>query len=271
MNICNLNNLPDVVAQVYKKFPTEVWWRGHAKEGWNLLPHIWRSEVGNLSTPEERLHWERNITIRFLQGARTRHKNWPENDNSVELATMQHYGLPTRLLDWTESPLFALYFAVREHENENGALWALNPAALNISEFGTPELLSPYKTDEVKELFKAPFGVANSAPEKHAAVAMKHVDERMAVQLSTFTIHGSQVPLEKMKECDTYLFKYIVQAEEKDQIRQMLFEYGIREANLFPDLEHLEKQLIRMTQDGMIRGETAHKLYGIKSPTTRDK
>lgn len=271
MNICNLHNLPDVVAQVYQKFPTEVWWRGHAKEGWNLLPHVWRPEVGNLRTPEEHLHWERNISIRFLQGARTRYEDWPENDYSVQLAMMQHYGLPTRLLDWTESPLFALYFAVREHKHQDGALWALNPAALNVSEFSTPDLLSPHKNPEVKELFKAPFDEENIAPEKNAAVATRQVNIRMTVQLSTFTIHGSQKPLEKTNERNKYLLKYIVPAKEKDSIRHMLFEYGIREANLFPDLEHLAGQLIRMTQDGMIGGETAHKLYGVKKSAKPNK
>ena len=270
--INNLHDLLDTVMRANQLSLTEVWWRGHAMEEWNLLPHIWRPKTGEALTLDQQLQLERNLTIRFLHGATTRHPHWPEEDHSVQLAMMQHYGLPTRLLDWTESPLFALFFAVREREYEmhDGALWALIPIGLNVEEFGLPMLLSPH-TDSAKDLFKAPFGVAETAPEKNAAVVVRHVDARMSVQLSAFTIHGSQAPLERMKNNHKYLMKYVVPAKKKGTLRLQLSDLGIREASLFPDLEHLAQELKIMTQDGRIRGNVPSEHYNVEQDGPPDR
>lgn len=55
-----------------------------------------------------------------------------------------------------------------------------------------------------------------------------------------------------MKGNDKYLTKYIVPKEAKDNLRRILFDQGIRESNLFPDLEHLANELKRMALDGAI-------------------
>lgn len=154
-----------------------------------MQPYIWRTDFGSG-------RFEQEITIRFLLGARTRHAQWPEGDHSVQLAMMRHYGLPTRLLDWTETLLFALFFVVREekYEQDDGALWALSPSDLNIAEFNTHKILSAHNNKEVEELFKAPFGMATMDSKKHLAVLVRQVDVRMSVQMSQFTIHGSGNP-----------------------------------------------------------------------------
>lgn len=59
-------------------------------------------------------------------------KSQPSNSPSLQSwAICRHYGAPTRLLDWSLSPYVAMYFAVNDKMNEDGALWIVDPLATN--------------------------------------------------------------------------------------------------------------------------------------------
>lgn len=231
LDIRELGDIGMAVESARAALAGDLWWRGHADGEWKLVPKVFR--------PPSRAAGEHNLTIPFRLRAVSRRAGCPAHeDRSSWLFLMQHYGLPTRLLDWTESALTALFFAVEndERDTQAGALWALNPLTLNSVQFGDAALLLP---EDVAPLFDAAFGVASSTKYKTVAVAPAEVDLRLMVQLSQFTVHSVDTPLEELSKCDTFLRKYAIPAEAKKRLREWLALLGIRRANLFPDLENL--------------------------------
>ena len=235
-----LHRVLDAAEHVRGRFSQSefVWWRGQssATKDWKLIPKVYRPYGFDPL-------YERNLTARFQLRAGVRYPNCPEDrERDKWLYLMQHYGLPTRLLDWTESVLFATFFAVRKRSTEAATLWALHPTLLN--KFQTRlEGLKTYGDPVVERLFKPPF--RDDAPQEDRIVAMfaNHVDVRMLVQLSAFTIHGTATPLEDFEDSDKFLIKFEIPASAKEGLREDLFKLGIRESNLFPDLEHLAKDV----------------------------
>lgn len=243
--MCTLDDFLQIVGLSANIFSTEVWWRGQPKIEDDVLPSVFREKVFPSGWTSQK---ERDLTVRFLLGATTRHANWVEGDNAHRLAAMRHHGLATRLLDWTLSPLFALFFAVRDDAKHDAALWALCPASLNQIEFGRSNILSPYIDQEVKKLFKVPFQEVSYAPRKVAAVAIREVDIHMSVQLAAFTVHGDSTPLNVRSDSEKFLLCFRIPSDAKSDLKDQLFVLGIRQSNLFPDLDNLAQELNRLAR-----------------------
>jgi hypothetical protein len=155
---------------------------------------------------------------------------------------MRHYGLPTRLLDWSESVLVAAYFAIDVGIEADHAVWVFSPGALNETSIGR---FIPFLTDErVKPLVSDAFGtkLGHTAPSCVAAFAPR-TDQRMAAQLGNYTIHGTREPLEQHPKSDYFLGRILIPSSATSNIRRELSLAGIRTSALFPDLESLAREI----------------------------
>jgi hypothetical protein len=168
---------------------------------------------------------------------------------------MQHCGAPTRLLDWTESALVGLYFAVRGKSDENDAVvWILEPWKLNEHVLLLDEVIAPGAdagmVREHVEKYKPwlPDRFSDNKPlEKLLPVAVypTHFSRRISSQRSCFTIHGSDIyGFDHLPpELHTYLRKVIVPGSKANEIERSLSVAGIDELTVFPDLDGLGRWL----------------------------
>ena len=104
--------------------PYEWLFRGQRRASWTLMPGIERG----VFKPKD----EESFLSDFRAKAHLYSTSLPPRGDRVSwLSTMQHFGLPTSLLDWSYSAFIGLYFAV-EHpsEEENCAIWAVNARLL---------------------------------------------------------------------------------------------------------------------------------------------
>jgi hypothetical protein len=217
-----------------------VWFRGQTKIEWPLLPNIARPVDGY---PDGPMDQELPAIKRFKQNADAFLARIPSDDWEWIFLMQHHRGL-TRLLDWTESPLVALYFALGEDDDETDAvIWCLDPMELNrkaghhrrfdrdILAFGIDEVLDAYLPDRV--------GDGRGAEMPPVAAIGPRNSRRMIAQSGTFTImHNQRVAIEDVGNRD-HVWRLVIPAAQKENLRSELRLLGFNEFLLFPELETL--------------------------------
>lgn len=221
----------------------ETWYRGHRDQSWLLEPSAYR-------TPAHR-DTELAMLARFRQEAAAAGLPYAF-DEWGWVTFAQHHMLPTRLLDWSKSPLVALYFATErgaavagDAVEQDGELFVLYPNELNEEAGdaggGHPVLLHDSETS-LREYLPGQDGGARRKPR---AVVAPHSFDRIRFQAGTFTV--SQRPLagepdEPLRRADA-LLSCVVPADAKRDIRSQLEVLGLNEASIYRDLDRIAKSI----------------------------
>lgn len=247
--------------------PAANWYRGCGQAiSHKLLPSLYRHP--SVADPDKLLVLEKKMLEWFKRRSwlyKTMQADPGKEDSNLEyLFFMQHYSVPTRVLDWTDNPFIALYFALTSTSKdttgnypEDAAVWLLDPISWNEKTLhkqgwgkkGAFDLSENVKNGyaprtseddlDLKAMHEGPaalYGIANNA--------------RMFAQRGVFTIFGRrQAAMEVIYDTDGYpagsLKKFVIPKGDIDTLLSDLSAMGYTDSAAYPDLHGLSMEIRR--------------------------
>jgi hypothetical protein len=222
-----VNSITELFQLLGKYQYSRAWiFRGQQNYSWKLIPKIgrtnFREKLNQISEIDLFESWKR-YALHYLDKEPINNFDW--------LTLAQHYGLVTRLLDWTKNPLSALYFLTEYNDKCDAALFCI-------------EVL---KSDS--DLPDNPF-----ACDKFIIFLPKGLSARIISQRSIFTISNNpHIPLEDA--LNRKIHKIKIPGVLIPPLKEHLDFYGVNIFSIYQDLDSISKYLnefLLSSSDGQI-------------------
>ena len=252
--VTSIKDFFEVVTDFQSVGEGPVWFRGHTDSSYALLPNLFRAD--GVDSIEAALELEMNIMNAFRQRGipyieRTLGDPWDQ------LFLMQHYGVPTRLLDWTENPLVALYFALGRMQvkgqvpmsAKSAAVWIVDPSAWNrraLDHFRYGGGILSTSSEKLSGF--APGAPIDMMGREPLAIYGAHNSPRIVAQKGVFMVFGQEIKSLEEVFIDSHgggdaLLKVEIPQDCLVQMQEGLDRFGITPSTVFPDLDGLARDL----------------------------
>jgi len=214
--------------------PQELWYRGHSNKDWKLIPSLLR-EVG----------WAEKEKTLFYEFKKTASRLFEKRNNDWEiLFDMQHYWIPTRLLDWTTVMGIAIAFILHNDysDSSDSALFILDPQSLNRLSLRDEVLNIP--EDPSYDYRKIYWQHIPFSTEKPIAIRPSFQNDRLIAQKGVFTVHGSSTKgVEEL--ASNCIKKVILPLAAKTEAKEFLKWANLDEYSIYPDIVGMARHIKR--------------------------
>jgi len=276
-----LNLVQQTIKNADKDGSSQIFWfRGEGSIKWEtpVVPSIYRVLASTFKSVTDDLFNSKNLKkVEEVISSDFFRQSLPyiiakgiENTGWNRYFLMQHYKMKTRLLDWTENALLALFFAVEDTSagQDDAIVWILQPFILNSFTINTilgsqkSFMLIPHGVDSVRpaslvdsegkisidelitRYLKMDFDHDVSEPQTNIyyplAIYPMYLDQRMTAQKTCFTIFGNKINgLISNEKKDEFLYPIKIDGKMKNQILTELSLVGFDHSSIYPDLDGL--------------------------------
>lgn len=249
-------------------------YRGQANSDWDLNPAVYR---------DNRFKYEKKYICEMERVAPEAFSGMSRIDKLIK---MQHYGLPTRLLDFSKNSLVALYFACNKESDKDGAVYEIHAMPMLHQDAVLVSVVMKYLFEYGSEFFNPDRFVAELSEKEYPGkffadfksrdgirqvlsatygIYPKHTNERVKSQDGVFILAGMEI---KEIEMGCFAFsprtqsdiksvwsesrRIVIPKENKIEILYALDKIGINENNLFPGLESDARSVVRCVEHQQI-------------------
>lgn len=262
VEISSINQYLDIIKEIKRNYDCgfkgdALWYRGLSDfEKFSMLPSILRGQLFDYN--DTQFYNEEIIFNSFKKESRSYID--VQNDNFLLLCYAQHFGVPTRLLDFSTNPLVALYFACKELKTKDGAIWILNSKKYNeeVLKIAKERENKEISIEQMQDVFVervSKYTVPSKIYQFPIAVEPYYIDQRMNSQGSRFLLWGdTPVSLERLLCAEDYINnnfsnqnafakRLCIPSEKKVMLLNDLDMLGINEKSLFPGLDGVGKYI----------------------------
>lgn len=252
--ITNTLEFLNLVQNFENQHISKWYFRGHSSADFTLTPGLFRLDITDTYSNWETV--ESYLINSFKREAPPHLSIIPDSD--IDWLTLaQHHGLPTRLLDWTTSPLIALYFAVEDSMNKKDAhVWCYGILSVNNCHPSSTWLERTTNT-----------GIESRI------LTPQHISPRITNQGGCFTIHerpqnGNKfIPFDQQSRNNDFLKKIVINSKDKLTILNELYNFGIHRGFIYPGLDGLSQKIkfeATVKHNRPTNHEDFNVIYGVK-------